>query len=584
MLTTKQIKLTLKKQISLLVLVTYLSSCVPEKKQNESNDPINIHATSDAATLNPVAARDELSQIICLQLYQPLMAVDFKTEELVGIVAKERPKVVVSDSNTSSLTYNIRPEAQFDDGSSITATDVLFSLKLNVCPLINNVGGANYYGFIKSVTIYKNDPLKITFNCDESAVLYEYYSSDFAILPEIFYDKDNTLQQFSYTELLQNETLVSDSSIIRFANQFNSDQYAFNPEYINGSGPYELKKWNRTENILIERKSKWWGNAFNGQNSFFTNTAKTLNYEIINDPSTALVALKSGKIDFMGNIPARDFLALNKSKSKDRITTASASGFGYQYIGMNLNNAILANINVRKAIAYSVPKKQIIEKVYHNQATLTNAPLSSTRKELYNNNLTPYSYDLEKSRELLSADGWSDEDKDGVMEKMVDGKKLECRLRFHYNTGNEQREAVGLILKDELKKVGIALEIIGIEWSVYLQKLRNGEVDLFFSGRVNMPIPPDFTSYFHSSSANGGRNYANYQNPKVDSLIFAIRRSSDKNKRITLIKEFQSIVNNDLPYLFLLTPKENLAYSNKLKGVKIYSLRPNFWPPELSWK
>lgn len=574
----------LKKQIFVLALVTCFNACLPEKAQKESNEPINIHATSDAATLNPVAARDELSQIICLQLYQPLMAVDFKTEELVGIVATKRPEIIEGDNNTSSITYTIRPEAQFDDGSPITANDVLFSLKLNVCPLINNVGGANYYGFITSVTTYKDDPLKITFNCDESAVLNEYYSSDFAILPEKFYDKNYLLRQYNYTDLLQDESLASDSSIIQFAQQFNADEYAVNPNYINGSGPYKLKNWNRTQNILIERKEKWWGNDLKGENSFFITTAKTINYEIINDPSTALVALKSGKIDFMGNIPARDFLALNKSKSKDRISTASTNGFGYQYIGMNLNNALLANLSVRKAIAYAVPKKQLVEKVYLNQASLTNAPLSSARKELYNKNLNPYSYNIEISKKLLSADGWKDNDKDGVLEKVVDGQKLSCKLRYHYNTGNEQREAVGLILKDELKKVGISLEVIGIEWSVYLQKLRNGEIDLFFSGIVNMPIPPDFTSYFHSSSANGGRNYANYQNPKVDSLIVAIRKTSDKNARIKLIKEFQQIVNEDLPYLFLLTPKENLAYSNKLKGVKIYGLRPNFWPPELSWK
>lgn len=566
------------------LLSIFLFSCVPAEKKQNTNEPINIHASSDAATLNPVAARDELSFIISMQLYQTLTAIDFNTEVLVGVIATSAPKLSTDSLNNLLISYEIRPEASFDDGTSITAKDVAFSLKLNVCPLINNVGGANYYGFIKEIVYRESDPLKISFKCEKAGPIYPYFSGDFAILPSHIYDPQNSLAKFSYKALLENDSLQYNPEIIKYAQEFNAEKYASDPNFINGSGAYQLKAWNRNKNILIERKKEWWGEKLDNKNTFFITNAPSLNYEIINDQTTAMVALKSGKIDFLRSIPPKDYLALQKSASSINLRTTSINEFGYQSIGFNLNNPLLNELALRKSIAYLTPKKKIIDKIYYGQAIPTNVPLSPQRKDLIDSTLNEYEYNIEKSKQLLKEANWQDKDNNGVLEKMIGGKIVECKLTYHYNSGNKEREAVGLILKDELKKVGIELEVIGIEWSVYLQKLRAGEMQIFFNGTSSLPIPPDFKSSFHSASANGGRNYANYKNQVSDSLIEVIKTSMDPEVRKTAIKAFQNQLNQDLPYVFLLTTKEQIAYSSKLNEVPTYSVRPNFWPPELSWK
>ncbi len=446
------------------------------------------------------------------------------------------------------------------------------------------MGGANYYGFIKKIILIDNNPLKISFKCEEIGPIYEYYSGDFAVLQQKLYDKNGILSQFSYQDLLLNESLEKNQELIEFANDFNGDKYAFDPQFISGSGAYTLVKWNKNQTIFLEKKENWWGENIKNKNTFFTANATKLNYEIINDPTTALVALKSGKIDFMRKIPARDFQEIETRANELNLKTESVTGFGYQYIGMNLNNEILADINVRKAIAYMVPKKNIIDKVFYGQGLATNTPIAASRVSLYHKNLNSYEFNTTKSKALLESSNWKDLDKNGILEKEINGTITECKLTYHYNSGNAERKAVGLILKSEFKKLGIELEVIGLEWSTYLQKLRSNEMNIFYNAVSTMPTPPDFTSSFHSSSADGGRNYANYKNNSLDSLIELIRKTMESSERITLIKKFQEIVNNDLPYIFLFTPNERLAYNQDLKILKVYSLRPNFWPPELSWK
>ena len=156
-------------------------------------------------------------------------------------------------------------------------------------------------------------------------------------------------------------------------------------------------------------------------------------------------------------------------------------------------------------------------------------------------------------------------------------------LSYGYNSSNKERKAIGLILKQELKKVGIDLKVIGVEWSVYSEKLRNGGFDLFFGGTVTTPSTPNFFGEFHSKSIGNGRNYASYNNTKADSLIEAINKELNLEAQKDLIYQFQEIIHRDLPYLYLYSPKERVAYSAQLKNVNIYSLRPNFWASEIYW-
>jgi peptide/nickel transport system substrate-binding protein len=566
----------------LSILILSLLSCVPQQRE-ETKRAIIIGETADAASLNPLSLRGELSQILSLQLFQPLLSIDFATEEVVGILAKTTPEISIDSLGNQLLTYNLREEARFDNGETITAKDVLFSLKMNICPQVENDHGADYFNFIQKVQLYPDEPLKITFHCQGVSNLYELASGGLVIIPSYHYDPDGLIKSFSYERLLSDTTLKQNDTIRLLAKRVNAANFAFDPAYIKGSGAYRLTEWQKGQRLVLEKKQAWWGDAIENGNTFFIANAPALQYEIIPDQTTALSALQSSSIDFLRKLSSKEFQKLQSAGRSD-IITRSVAKHGYHYLGFNTNEILLQDPRVRKAIAYVLPKEAVRDQIYLGQAALTHVPLSPHLNSLINDTLKAYPYSPEKASMLLLEAGWRDSNEDGILDRSINGERQDLHLEYHYNSGNEQREAIGLLLKQELANIGIELDISSIEWSVYLQKLRSNELDLFLGEVVSLPVVPDYSSAFHSSSANGGRNYANYQNPQVDSLIEAIRHELDPQRQQILIHRFQELIHHELPYLPLLSPNEQLAYSNRLKEVNVYAVRPHVWLPELMLK
>lgn len=556
---------------SLLFLLISFYAC-QQSPQKQTLRKVIIHEKSDASTLNPIGAGDQLSVYAGQQIFQTLLSIDYKTEEIVGVIATSSPEITLGADQKMLLNYTIRPEAKFANDRSITSNDILFSLKLNICPLVNNMGGAFYYEFIEDFIIQNEHQFQIV--CDNALILNQFRSGDFAILPPEIYDSTQLLSSFSLKRLKHDNQLEKNDSIIRLAESFNYSLNQSDPQYFVGSGAYQLKKWQKGERIILERKKKWWGQTLEGKNSFFNVFNDEIYFEIINDPVTAINALKSNQVDVIPALNAKDYLLLKDHKS---IQTKNIQRYGYQYLGFNCNDSILMDKNVRKAIEAAIPYQRIIEIVYQNEATINRLPLALQRKKLRNTALNFEGYNIEKAKQLLAESGWIDTNEDNILEK----QNLQLQLSYYYNSGNDERKMVGLLLQSELSKIGVQLDVKSIEWTSYLKALRNNEIQLFMSGALSLPLPPDFSDMFHSKSANGGRNYANYQNPQLDVIIDSINVELDETKRIQLIKKAQAIITEEVPYVFLLTSNERIAFSNRLQNMPIYSLRPNFWAPEI---
>jgi peptide/nickel transport system substrate-binding protein len=542
----------------------------------DSTNRVIIREKNDAATLNPVAASDQLSAYAGMQIFQTLTNIDFKTEKIVGVLAVAPPEISYDSAGKMKATYTLKENASFGNSDKVTFEDILFSIKINFCPLVSNSNGANYYSFIEEVTA--KDQQTFTITCNSAAVLNELRSGDFFVLPKNQYDSLNLLQNFSLQRLKTDSNLTNNDSIILFAESFNSSLIQTNPSSFQGSGPYQLKKWQKGERIILERKKDWWGDQYQQENTYFIANAEELQFEIINDNQTAVNALKAGEIDVLNYVSQNDF---EKIENSTNIKTLECNQHDFNYIGFNCNNPILKERKFRKAIEASIPYEKIIEVVYQNQAELNRLPLALQQSNLRNDTIVFKGQDLELAKKMLAELGWMDSNGNGTLDKMIDGQLVECELQYHYNSGNDERKAVGYLLKNELNKIGISLQVNELEWLTYLKALKNNEIMLFMCGKLTLPITPDFTSALHSSSANGGRNYANYQNYALDSLIENILMEPNQQLRTVMIKKVQEIVANDAPYIYLLGTKNRFAHSNRLKNVPVYSIRPHFWAAEL---
>ncbi|KAA3653183.1 MAG: hypothetical protein DWP98_00225 [Bacteroidetes bacterium] len=572
-----------KRTISSSLILAILLLCFQSCKQENTNtkNQVIIRVAADANSLNPLKARGEVSNYICMQVFQTLVGYDYENGMPVGIIAEEMPTEKKIDSNTSIFTYTLRNNVRFDSTHALSAEDVLFSFKLAICPGIVSSGGANYYEFIDSLIIDPINQNQIHIYCHGNYFLNKYFTGDFFILPQFIYDPQNILNQYSIAELRKPDILDNNPELNAYIEFFNQSKFEKDKNFIKGSGPYEIADWQSNQRIILQKKKNWWAAELDSESCLFDQNPPILQYEIISDNTTALTALKSNKIDLIKGINAKAFQEL---ENQTELKTERVVKCAYDYLAFNCNHDLLKDHSIRKALAFLVNKQELIDKLYFGNAKNALSPISSQQKDLINSNLIEYTFSMDSTVSILKANQWTDSDKNGVLDKTIKGELVELSFDYLFNNNDVVRKSFGIILQSRAKSIGIELNLIGVEWSSYLEKLKSGDFDLCYGSVSSAPIPPDLYSSFHSKSANGGRNYSNYQSEEADRLIEAIRNTNSTRQRIKHYHDLQTIINRDLPKVILVEPMETFAYSPQLLPLTTSPIRPNYWAPSIQIK
>ena len=549
-----------------------------EKLGNWDNPNVINHELSDPQMLNPVNSTDASATYIQSNIFQSLLGIDFKTLELIPVLAKSRPEIIENNEGGLNYVYEIRPEAIWDDGTPITAKDVEFTLKVIKAPGVDNLNAKPYYEFLQDIIIDESNPKKFTLVTNTVYVLGEIMSGDYTVLPQKVYDPEGIMDNYTLKQISENfDALKEDEKLKKFAENFNSEKYQREPQYIVGSGPYKLKEWQTGQKIVLERKKDWWGDALEAENVYFEAYPPQLIYQTINDQSTALVALKGGNIDVMRGIKPKDFKDLpNSPKFQANFNAHTPPQMAYAYIGLNMRNPKFADLATRKAFAHLVDLNKIIKNVVYGYATPAVGPIHPSKKKFYNDKLKPYDFNPEKAKELLEEAGWKDSNGNGTLDKMIDGELTEFEVTYIYNNGNDTRKNIGLLLQEEARKVGIKVNVNSLDWSIFLENTKNHNFDLYCGAWISSPIPSDPKQIWHTSSYNGGSNYVGFGNDETDALIDSIRVTIDEDKRAKMVKRFQEILHEQVPYIFLYYPQERIAIHKRFTNAETSPMRPGY--------
>ncbi|MEQ8910360.1 MAG: ABC transporter substrate-binding protein [Vicingaceae bacterium] len=548
------------------LLFCFLFACQPDNKKPSKS--IRIHQVAEAKDLNPVTCRDEFSNYLSIQIFQPLLAFDFESEEIVPVLAEELPSIEKLDSNRLAIQYQIRPEAKFASGRQILAQDVFFALKAHLCPGVNSYS-TQFFRFIKAFKIDPNNALSFTLVCENMGNATLYYSGAFQLLDPEVYDPNHYLENCSLASLTAAEA-SADSNLMAFSKAFNAVKYSKEIAHIQGSGPYELKAWEEGQKVSLAKKADWWGNKFQNENSYFKAFAQQLEYRIISDENTAFLAFQKGALEFSAH------LGLQQAQKLDQAAFQSVrqEESNFQYLGFNVKANSLKHNEVRRALMHCLPRELILEKVFHQLGSLTSAPLRASEYQALFPDTTIYQFNPKKAKALLLSNGWEDSNENGILDRKAEGTRQELSLKYAYNSGNEKRKAVGLILKQEALKAGIEIEIETFDWSTYLNKMRNGELEIFYNSTSTNLLPADLSQLIRTN----GQNYFNYYHPKVDSLVQAIRYEERSKPREKMLLECIEQIHEDMPAVFLFSTQKRMWFKHNLDG--IYSaVRPHYWAP-----
>lgn len=541
-----------------------------------------IHELSDPEGINPIVTNDASASAIFNHIFEKLLELDYETTELYPVLAESRPTI---SADHLTYTFVLRQGIKFSDGKPLTSADVVFSFKVVKNPLITD-GAAlrNYYEDIADVQA--TDERTIVITMGRPYFLAEFFLGSLWIIPKHLLDPNGLTNAYSIPETNTMEAAQRNSAIKDFATWYNTAEVKRSAKLNVGSGPYIFDEWKTGESLTLRRSNSWWNQ---GKDKWNPAWPEKLVFRVMNDRSSAVVALKNGELDFMEYVPAAKYTEEIDTVATPYLRKYAFETQAYTYIGFNTDRELLSDKLVRRAVAHCLDRDALIAQVVRGLATKVNSPIYQQRKE-YDQTVPNINYDLEKAKQLLAQAGWKDSNGDGVLDKAIGGRVRPLAVTFIINAGNEMREAIAVTLAEDLRKVGVKLDIRKLEWSVFLENLRTRQFDMYIGGWINDPIPSDPFQIWHSSQiGNKGSNYAGFNNKRADELLELNRTEFDEQKRIAYMKEFQQIVADDQPYVFLWSPLYPSVYNTRLQNVNYSAVRPGYnptqwWVPKDQWK
>lgn len=549
----------------------------PDTKGATTGDWIVKQEMSDAEKLNPTVTNDASAQGIYIYIFESLLSIDRETYELVPRIAKALP--VISDDHLT-YTFDLRDDVKFSDGQPLTGEDVIFTMKTIKNPFTDAQALRNYFNDVKKVELVDSNKYKVRFTMAKPYFKAIYALGDMSITPKHILDKDGANDKFTWDMLEQAQSNIDPKKfpeLQKYADFLNSQEVSRDANYVVGSGPYLLDKWITGQSITLKRNNNYWDKPE------IPNYPEKLVFKTIQDQNAAVVAAKNNVVDYMFVIQPIDFVENVKNPEQFHLKKALVSEPTYVFVAWNNKNPLFSDKKVRWALSYAIDRQSIVDKIVYGMATLVSTPVF-IKSKYYNTDLPEIKYDPVKAKEILAEAGWKDTDGDGILDKVIDGKKKDFKFTF-INNNNPKRKKVMLIIIEQLKQIGIQADLQEYEWSVFLDKTKKHEFDACYAAWQLSVTPEDPYQIWHSSQAEGeGSNFISYNNPESDKLIEQNRTEFDDAKRIELLKKWQKIIYDDQPTTFLWAEPSRYLYSDRFRNTRWYAfpdspLLNEWWTP-----
>lgn len=329
-----------------------------------------------------------------------------------------------------------------------------------------------------------------------------------------------------------------------------------------GTGPFKLEKFIPEQQVELVRNDNYWGEK---------PKLKKVVYKVITDPSTRVLALRSGDMDVIRNFPAAEAAMLEKD---GQYNVLKVVGVRTHYFGFNMKRDYFSDLKVRQAFNYAIDKEAIIIHVMNGMGKRADSFVAPSMPEHIDVNGYPYAPN--KARQLLAEAGWRDTDADGILDK--NGKPFKIKLVMQPWSVFWKPSAE--VLQSQLKDVGVDLSINVMERGALTEVVKKGDFDLTMSctpaasGGADYQLSSRFQSTFNPETMAS----AGYVNERVNRLLDLAKQEVDGAKRVQMYQEVQMIVNEEavaIPYVY---DMEVVAANSRVKGFKPH---PAVWAIDL---
>ncbi len=321
--------------------------------------------------------------------------------------------------------------------------------------------------------------------------------------------------------------------------------FAFHPV---GSGPFRFVSQSQDDEVVLERNDHSWQPL---------PAIARIRFAVVPDAITRALELEKGSADVCINCMTADMVdALSK---RPNLQVVSGPGTNLNYITFNAQDSVLRDLRVRQAIALAINRPLIIHSLWRDRARLADS-LLPPQHWAWTGDVQTYPYDPAKANALLDAAGWK-RGKDGV--------------RFHLamkTSTDESSRLLAMILQQQLREVGIALEVRSFEFATFYADISKGAFQMYTLRWLGNEDPGIFGYAYDSRSfPPHGANRGRYVNATLDGLIREAGMSSDQAQRRADYVKVQQILAAELPSINLWYLDAVLVHTRRLGNIKISS-------------
>jgi peptide/nickel transport system substrate-binding protein len=507
------------------MLVFIMASCTKKEERllGEVGGSLVIGTTNLPTTISPLSPSIFGSNDILNLLFLSLHRIDLKT-------GKMKPELASSwefSEDLTSITYYLKKDVTWWDGSPVTAEDILYTFEKMKDP-------ATRYPYIASLRFIKDvevlDPyrIKFTFHKVYADILTD---SDIMAVPKHIYEKMGP----NFGEMPV------------------------------GNGPYKIKEWIPGSHLVLSFNEAY----YRGRPPLdeiiikqYTNTAA-----MVQDFSV-------GDLDVVLNIPPREVKNLTEG---DNISIDSRPGNSYTYIGWNLEHQFLRDPLVRTALSMAINKEAILSDIFAHRGVISLGPLPQASWAC-DTTIIPVTYDTVEAKKILAQQGFVDRNRN----RIIDKNGTDFTLNIITNIENPERVSMLEYIAGDLRKLGIRINTRTLDAGTFIATVLKKEFDGFIMGwTVGEKIDP--TLYWHSDSTKGKFNFVLYRNDVVDSLIEQGVAMLNRKEAKEIWGEFQRIVYDEQPYTFIIVPNTVSAQYKHVRGTEqgiSLASAYTYWIPE----
>lgn len=459
-------------------------------------------------TINPILSNNKNVQDVSKLIFEPLvnLTFDYKTE---ACLAKEWAK-----QGDNSYLIKLRENVKWSDGQRFTSEDVRFTIDR-----LKDTNSIYSYNVQDVTSVDIVDDYTVRINLNKEIPFFE-YNLNFPIMSKEYYEA----QDFSNTD--KNKAPV-------------------------GTGKFKISDVQGSYITLVKNTS-WW-------NKDKSLTLEKITINLYSSIGELYNSFKMGNVDMIsttnGNL--QEYIGTIGYSSKE------VKGREYDFLAFNTQNEFLSRIEVRKSIAYSIDKENIVSSVFNNKYTTSSFPLDFG-SFLYQGQDASSGFNLEQAKQVLVDNGWSY--KSQFWQKTENYKTKKLALNLLVKASDLSRVSVAENIKQQLENQGIRINIVQASDAQYQNSLATKNYDIVLCSKY-ISASPNMEAYF------GNDNLANYYNEEVTDIMNQVKNTTDENVLKEKYKRLAEIYKSDIPYISLYNNKYTVAYSSELAG----DITPNWF-------